>query len=260
MRSTIRIFILFIVIIVSLIAMDHPVVEEGLPIPVNLPEIDSISQKENEIEEEVYDCVKDDERTDSHDEWELLWNDEYNGDCIDTDKWTIEDWAAIKNNELQYYSPNNVKVEDGVLKLISREERYKGRDYTSGAVHTKDKFELLYGKVEIRAKLPAGQGLFPAFWMMTNQEDSWLPEIDIMEMLGHKPNKIWMVVHWLNEDGKLTNDSRSFMHVGYNPIWKTIAANYYRQKAESQHKCCNRNCSNRRRNDSSYVAIVFQQV
>lgn len=223
-RILMVIFLLLLVAILNSFTHERP--KESLRIPNLITEKATFSNIVKDIRklETNGDCKESDEQLNSNDtDWELIWNDEFNNDCLDEDKWTIEDWAAIKNNELQYYSPNNVKVEDGVLKLISREERYKGRDYTSGAVHTKDKFELLYGKVEIRAKLPAGQGLFPAFWMMTNQEDSWLPEIDIMEMLGHKPNEIWMVVHWLDEEGKLTSDSHSFIGPDYSQEFHTFS-------------------------------------
>lgn len=145
-----------------------------------------------------------------HEEWDLIWQDEFENNCLSLSNWNIEDWAAEKNNELQYYSPNNVKVEDGLLKLISKNEMFKGRDYTSGAVHSKGKFSFLYGKVEMRAKLPAGQGIFPAFWMMPDKEDTWLPEIDIMELLGHKPHEVWMVSHWLDHTGSLNTDFGTF--------------------------------------------------
>ncbi|GGM23583.1 hypothetical protein GCM10011351_06710 [Paraliobacillus quinghaiensis] len=144
------------------------------------------------------------------DKWQLIWHDEFEGKLLDHSKWLTEDWAAEKNNELQYYSPENVKVENGFLKLISKKEKFKGRDYTSAAVHTKDKFDFLYGKVEMRAKLPDGQGIFPAFWMLTNKENIWLPEIDIMEMLGHRPQEVWMVLHWLEKDGTLKKDAGSY--------------------------------------------------
>lgn len=143
-------------------------------------------------------------------QWQLVWSDEFNGHCLDSDKWTPEDWAAEKNNELQYYTAANAEVQDGQLTLTSRKEPFGGRSYTSGAVHTRGKFSFLYGKAEMRAKLPAGQGVFPAFWMMTDKEETWLPEIDIMEMLGHQPNQIWMVSHWLNSDNGLSSISESF--------------------------------------------------
>ena len=146
----------------------------------------------------------------NQDNWTLIWLDEFENNCLDSSNWNIENWAAEKNNELQYYSPNNIIVENGLLKLISRNEKFKGKEYTSGAVHTKGKFSFLYGKVEMRAKLPAGKGIFPAFWMMPDREDTWLPEIDILEMLGHRPNEIWMVSHWLDETGTLKSDFNTF--------------------------------------------------
>ncbi|WJY28075.1 glycoside hydrolase family 16 protein [Sporosarcina trichiuri] len=142
--------------------------------------------------------------------WELVWSDEFNGHCLDPDKWTPEDWAAEKNNELQYYTAANAEVQDGQLILTSRKEPFGGRRYTSGAVHTRGNFSFLYGKAEMRAKLPAGQGVFPAFWMMTDKEETWLPEIDIMEMLGHRSDEIWMVSHWLTEENELTSASQTF--------------------------------------------------
>ncbi|WP_409295893.1 family 16 glycosylhydrolase [Peribacillus sp. SCS-26] len=136
--------------------------------------------------------------------WKMIWNDEFNGDALDLDKWIPEDWKADKNKELQYYLPHNVSVQDGALNIVSRRESYKGRAYTSGAVHTKGTFSFQYGRVEMRAKLPGGQGIFPAFWMMPDKRDAWLPEIDIVEMLGQKPHEIWMVFHREERDGKIT--------------------------------------------------------
>lgn len=159
----------------------------------------------------------------NHDEWELIWQDEFENNCLDSSRWNIEDWAAQKNNELQYYSPNNVRVQNGLLKLISKHEKFKGNEYTSGAVHTKGKFNFLYGKVEMKAKLPAGQGLFPAFWMMPEKEGVWLPEIDIMEMLGHLPNEIWMVSHWLDHTGTLKSDFSSFIGLDFSEDFHTFS-------------------------------------
>ena len=100
--------------------------------------------------------------------WKLIWADEFDDVEVTLEKWTIEDLVAKQNNELQYYSTNNVKVANGLLTLISNEESTHGRNFTSGAVHTKNTFDFLYGKVEMRAKLPSGKGIFPAFWMMTD--------------------------------------------------------------------------------------------
>lgn len=132
----------------------------------------------------------------SYTHWEMVWEDNFDDSILNTTKWNVVDWAAEKNNELEYYTPNNISLSNGNLCIISKKMDYNGRAYTSGAVETKDKFYFLYGKVEIRAILPIGKGIFPAFWMLP-QEDISLPEIDIMEMIGNEPSEIWMVYHWL---------------------------------------------------------------
>ncbi|QED46832.1 glycoside hydrolase family 16 protein [Cytobacillus dafuensis] len=160
---------------------------------------------ESEVEEMV-----------SHNGWELVWEEDFEGFHLDQSKWNIEEWAAEKNNELQFYSHQNLNVEKGFLNIISKEEEKGDRKYTSGAIHSKDKFSFLYGKVEMRAKLPSGQGVFPAFWMMPNADHIWLPEIDIMEMLGHKPEEIWMVMHWQGEDRSLKSLSSNYIGEDYS--------------------------------------------
>lgn len=128
-------------------------------------------------------------------EWILIWNDEFNDDVVDPTKWRIEDAALIKNNEQQYYTPEDVYLQDGNLVLRSQERFMGGRDYTSGLVETKGLFTLTYGRVEVRAQLPRGKGIWPAHWMM-NAVGTWPPEIDIMEMLGHRPTRIHMTNHF----------------------------------------------------------------
>ncbi|MCM8814231.1 MAG: family 16 glycosylhydrolase [Candidatus Omnitrophica bacterium] len=127
--------------------------------------------------------------------WYMVWNDEFDGEAVDLHKWRIEDAALVKNNEQQYYAPDEVYVQDGRLTLRSRQREMGGRPYTSGLVETRGKASWQYGRFEIRAKLPAGKGLWPAHWMLP-ASGFWPPEIDIMEMLGHMPKVIHMTVHW----------------------------------------------------------------
>jgi beta-glucanase (GH16 family) len=101
----------------------------------------------------------------------------------------------VKNNEQQYYTPKNVYLKDGKLILKSAKQRMGGRPYTSGLVETKGRFTFQYGRVEVRAKLPGTKGLWPAHWMMP-ERGSWPPEIDIMELVGNKPNVIHMTNHY----------------------------------------------------------------
>lgn len=106
------------------------------------------------------------------------------------------------NNELQYYTdrPENVIIEDGVLKIIARQESFEGLGFTSARIQTKGKFQRQYGRFEARMKLPWGQGLWPAFWMLgddNNGTEIWpqIGEIDIMENRGQEPTLITGSVH-----------------------------------------------------------------
>ena len=123
--------------------------------------------------------------------WSLVWSDEFDGSSLDTGNWTIDQGNGCPslcgwgNNELEWYRPQNVAVTDGNLVLTAKDENYGSSSFTSGKVHTRDKRSFRYGRVEMRAKLPVGGGLWPAFWMMP-QDDAyggWAAsgEIDIME-------------------------------------------------------------------------------
>jgi beta-glucanase (GH16 family) len=139
--------------------------------------------------------------------WQLVWSDEFEGTALDTTKWEWEVNArGGGNNELQYYTdrPANTEVEDGVLALIARRERFTGpegtREYTSARIRTKARGDWKYARIEIRAKMPVGQGIWPAIWMMPtdNVYGGWAAsgEIDIMEYLGQKPHEVFGTLHY----------------------------------------------------------------
>lgn len=106
------------------------------------------------------------------------------------------------NNELQYYTnrTENVKVENGVLIISARKESFNGSSYTSARLLTKGKLEQTYGRFEARMRLPYGQGIWPAFWLLgddLNGTEVWpqIGEIDIMEYVGNKPTSVFGTVH-----------------------------------------------------------------
>lgn len=139
--------------------------------------------------------------------WETVWADDFDGDQLDETKWTREQscWGG-GNNERQCYTarPENVRVEDGKLKLVARPEAFEGplypahyaqsgdqrgaQAYTSGKVVTHGLADWRYGRISARIKLPAGQGAWPAFWMMPTDSHygDWplSGEIDIMEAVN----------------------------------------------------------------------------
>jgi beta-glucanase (GH16 family) len=128
-------------------------------------------------------------------DWTLVWSDEFDGPTVDPSKWRVEDAFIEKNNELQYYAPDDVFIDNGKLVLRSQERWYAGHPYTSGLVESNGRFAQAYGRFEIRAKLPTGQGLWPAIWMLPTRP-VWPPEIDIMELIGSQPNRVVMSMHW----------------------------------------------------------------
>ena len=135
--------------------------------------------------------------------WDLVWQDEFDGDEIDLTKWSHEvNGRGGGNSELQYYTdfPENSFIENGNLVIEAREEKYIGRNYTSARMRTLGKGDWTYGRFEARIRLPEGQGIWPAFWMLPSEWSygGWPTsgEIDIMEMVGHLPGKVHGTIHY----------------------------------------------------------------
>ena len=139
--------------------------------------------------------------------WELVWQDEFNDDIIDPFKWEHEVNAdGGGNNELQYYTARteNSYIADSVLVIKAIKETYSSngetREYTSARMRTKNKGDWLYGRFDIRAKLPQGQGIWPAIWMLPTDWEygGWAAsgEIDIMELVGHQPHIVYGTIHY----------------------------------------------------------------
>jgi len=140
----------------------------------------------------------------------LVWNDEFSGVLLNPSDWTFELGTGSNgwgNNELQYYRSQNTSVANGLLTIEAREENFGGRNYTSSRIKTQTKQKFLYGKIDIRAAMPRGQGLWPALWMLGESITSvgWPAsgEIDIMEMIGGSGNEgtVHGTVHWDNAGG-----------------------------------------------------------
>lgn len=150
--------------------------------------------------------------------WKLVWSDEFDKPGLpDASKWTYEK-GFVRNKEAQYYTlarKENARVESGTLIIEGVKENYTAPDgktsqYTAASLTTEGLFATTYGRVEVRAKLPRGRGMWPAIWMLgTNIHAVGWPkcgEIDIMEAVGHEPDKVFATVHWFSpEKGKHTS-------------------------------------------------------
>ena len=157
-------------------------------------------------------------------EWKLVWSDEFDYEGLpDKTKWNYEE-GFVRNHELQYYTRDrkeNARVENGTLIIEARKEQFKNPKYeagstrwnrsrefaaiTSASLTTRNKFSWKYGRIEVRANLPHGKGVWPAIWTLGDDisEVRWprCGEIDIMEFIGREPNHIYGTCHY-SVDGK----------------------------------------------------------
>jgi len=171
----------------------------------------------------------------------LIWSDEFNTDGTPNPaKWGYDLGAGgWGNSELQYYTgrPENVIVQGGVLKIKAIKENYAGSAYTSTRMSTKGLFSFQYGKVEVRAKLPAGAGTWPAIWTLgsNNSTAGWpaCGEIDIMEHRGSDLNRIFSTLHYPGRSGgngdgssKVISNATTGFHI-YSLDWSASSIKIY---------------------------------
>jgi beta-glucanase (GH16 family) len=186
--------------------------------------------------------------------WQIQFDDEFNGTSLDTTKWNYCYYGGPAtgctggNGEMEWYVPSAVSVQSGLLWVQANNQPVqdaKGNthQYTSGLIQTAGKFDFLYGYMEARFKVPAGQALWPAFWALPlHQENTVNPslpdptELDAMEILGQLPNQINMVVHYTNQYGyALSNDNDAVWNgpdfsAAYHTVgldWEPTALTWY---------------------------------
>ena len=155
------------------------------------------------------------------DGWKMIFNDEFDGTSLDTSKWSYDEGflldendintAGWGNQELEYYTRDNVSVKEGALNINMKKQlkeftqkndssKKATAQYSSGKITTKDKFSVKYGRVDFRAKMPIGTGVWPAMWMLPNDSryGSWplSGEIDVFEGRGRTPNMVFGTLHY----------------------------------------------------------------
>ncbi len=171
----------------------------------------------------------------------LTWAEEFEGKTVDSENWTFETGASgWGNNELQEYTNgSNAKVENGILTITAEKEDDNTSlgSYTSSRLNSKGKQEFTYGKMEIRAKLPSGRGIWPAIWMLGANIDTenWpaCGELDIMEYVGYQPNTVHATVHTAagyganaNGSSMTLNSAEEEFHV-YGLVWTEKEIKFY---------------------------------
>ncbi len=141
--------------------------------------------------------------------YQLVWSDEFNGTSIDTSKWGFDLGNLGVNNEEEYYQTQNATVANGNLVITAKKEAVGGQPYTSARMTTFGKFTQTYGRIEASIKLPTGQGMWPAFWMLGANINtvSWptCGELDIMETINNQALN-YGTMHW-NVNGHVSYGS-----------------------------------------------------
>lgn len=163
---------------------------------------------------------------------ELLWSDEFDGASLDTSVWNFalgDGCPALcgwGNNERQFYTKSNHRLEEGKLIITARRD---SSGYTSTRITTKGKREFQYGRIEARAKLPVGKGVWPAFWMLgSNISEAGWPrcgEIDILEYVGREPGQVFTSLHTADSHGNTVNTQKTLFE-GIEEGFHTYAAEW----------------------------------
>lgn len=176
--------------------------------------------------------------------WALLFADDFDGPALDHQKWVTCYWwdrdgcTNLGNHELQWYRAENVTVAGGQLHLRAERKSVEGEgasyEFTSGLVSTgravadtagAPKFDFQYGYAEMRARVPAGRGLFPAFWMLPSSHDP-TPEIDIMEVLGDRPDILYNHLHYRDSQGRTQKENADVAAPDLSAGWHVFAVDW----------------------------------
>ncbi len=162
--------------------------------------------------------------------WKLMFADEFNGTKLNTARW-IDTYPGgdrthyNANNEKQYYATDGWRVGRGNMRFIAERRTIQNKEFTSGMVSSFGKFSQKFGWFEMRAQIPKGQGMWPAFWLLP-ADGGWPPEIDVMETLGHQPTTVYMTNHYKKVDGKHEGKGDKFVGPDYTAGFHTYAVDW----------------------------------
>ena len=152
-----------------------------------------------------------------------VFQDEFNGAQLDVAKWNTS--FPSGRTERQFYATDAFQVKNGSLAIRAEERAMEGYAYTSGMLTTQGTFDFQYGCFEIRAQVPKGQGLWPAFWLLPTSRSRW-NEIDVFEILGHQTDKVYLTNHWSSPTRELVSAKGSFEGPDFSEGFHTFAVDW----------------------------------
>jgi beta-glucanase (GH16 family) len=155
----------------------------------------------------------------------LIFDDEFNAPRLDFTKWiTRLEWGRTSPPELEYYSPSAFVFGGGKLWIQAQKKSSHGMPYVSGIINSYTKFQFTYGYVEARVQVPAGKGLWPAFWLLSSTGS--IDEIDIMEILCDKPRTAYLTMHYLDGNGKPQGPGTSYRGPNFSAGYHIFAVDW----------------------------------
>jgi beta-glucanase (GH16 family) len=162
-----------------------------------------------------------------------VWSDEFSGTSVSGANWFLQNQAWPYNAELQYYLPQQASVSNGELVITTTNQPFGGRLYRSARLESVNRRYFLYGRFEMRARLPGTQGIWPAFWLLP-QDGNWPPEIDIMEFLGHDPTRVYATNHWPipGQPGVSQSQTASFVGPNFMDGYNTFRCDWWPDRIE----------------------------
>lgn len=180
---------------------------------------------------------------DTYPGYNLAWSDEFNGAALNQADWNYEvgdgcpNVCGWGNNELEWYTAgDNLYMQDGKMIIEARPESKGGKNYTSTRITTQNKKTFTFGRIDIRAKVPKGKGVWPALWMLGSNITtiSWpkCGEMDIMELLGQEPNKVYQTIHYGPGPGSIQKTNSRISPTAYSDGFHLYSLNWEQDKLQ----------------------------
>jgi beta-glucanase (GH16 family) len=158
-----------------------------------------------------------------------VFADEFGGDRVDFGTWRSGyPWGCTNqtSGERQCYTPDALEVRDGVLRITADRPGPGGYPYRSGMITSYQTFAQTYGYFEMRARVPRGKGLWPAFWLLPAVAGKWPPELDVMEVFGSQPARVLMAQHYRDGAGRPADRLRTWAGPDFSAGFHTFAISW----------------------------------
>ena len=160
--------------------------------------------------------------------WTLIFSDDFTGENVNSTYWNTQYWFGRTNQgnlEFEWYQDDEVFVQNGILRLKAQRRAVHGYKFSSGMISSHEKVSFTYGYVELRARVPKGTGLWPAFWLLPSSK-IWPPEIDVFEIVGSQTNNVLFHLHYADSVQRLHTIGSAWVGPDFAEGWHVFAIDW----------------------------------